>query len=455
MRRHRSVLLCMAGTLLTLTWLAGCRSDTPSTAATTSSGETVPATPAPSVTPCAVALTPHVGTARVDQDIIRRQEAVRQATVDAGAHLERLGWAFVAKARSSFDPGFYTLAEQSALCLGAQQPDSAETLLLRGHVLHQMHRFAEAEGLARQVVAQRGWWFDYGLLGDVLMEQGKLPEAVEAYQHMMDQKPGPQAYSRAAHVRWLTGDLTGAIALMQLVTGGGSFHDPEAAAWAEVRLALYAWQAGQGAPAVQYLAAALARQPDYPPALLLRGRMLLAEGQAQDAVAPLLRAAQRNPLPEYQWGLIEALHAAKRAAEAQSIAATVLQSGAVNDRRTFVLYLASTQQHLDTALRLAEEELVTRADVFTLDAYAWTLYAIGRYHEARTVSERALAVGTQEARLFYHAGVIAAAVGQPEAATHWCARAMAIQQMLLPSEREHLTQVSAQVQTPRTALAVQ
>jgi hypothetical protein len=35
------------------------------------------------------------------------------------------------------------------------------------------------------------------------MEQGKLNEAVEAYQTIMDQRPGPQAYSRAAHIHWL------------------------------------------------------------------------------------------------------------------------------------------------------------------------------------------------------------------------------------------------------------
>jgi hypothetical protein len=57
--------------------------------------------------------------------------------------------------------------------------------------------------------------------------------------------------------------------------------------------------------------------------------------------------------------------------------------------------------------------------------------------------------------LFYHAGVIAAAVGQADEATHWFARATALSQMLLPSEREHLAQASARVQTPHTVLAEQ
>ena len=82
--------------------------------------------------------------------------------------------------------------------VGASSP---EAMLLRGHALHQMHRFTEAEPIARELVKTRGLAFDFGLLGDVLMEQGKLKEAIDAYQKMMDQKPNTQAYSRAAHIR--------------------------------------------------------------------------------------------------------------------------------------------------------------------------------------------------------------------------------------------------------------
>ena len=48
--------------------------------------------------------------------------------------------------------------------------------------------------------------FDYGLLGDALLEQGRLDEAINFYQKMVDMRPGLQAYSRIAYVRWLTGE---------------------------------------------------------------------------------------------------------------------------------------------------------------------------------------------------------------------------------------------------------
>jgi predicted Zn-dependent protease len=100
------------------------------------------------------------------------------------------------------------------LCLDGKKPGCAEALLLRSHVLNSLHKFKEAEQMARELVKKRGMHFDYGVLGDALMEQGKLDEAVVAYQAMMDQKPSPQAYSRPAHMRWLKGDLPGAIELM-------------------------------------------------------------------------------------------------------------------------------------------------------------------------------------------------------------------------------------------------
>src|SRR4029078_3555825 len=89
---------------------------------------------------------------------------------------ERLGWAFVAKARESFDPGFYKLAEQCAHSIEKRNPQSQDAMLLRAHVLQNLHRFKESEALARRLVRQRGLSFDYGLLGDALMEQGKLSD---------------------------------------------------------------------------------------------------------------------------------------------------------------------------------------------------------------------------------------------------------------------------------------
>ncbi|MCI0535964.1 MAG: tetratricopeptide repeat protein [Verrucomicrobiales bacterium] len=162
-----------------------------------------------------IALAPHAGRDKLDEQIRQSQGAVRMLA-DPRPQLERLGWLYVAKARASHDPGFYRLAEHCALALQATGAKSSEALLLRGHVSQSLHRFKEAETIARELVAQRDLAFDHGLLGDALADQGKLNEAIAAYQRMVDLRPDLQSYSRVAHARWLKGDLSGAIEAAEL-----------------------------------------------------------------------------------------------------------------------------------------------------------------------------------------------------------------------------------------------
>ena len=117
-------------------------------------------------------LTPQTGDSRTDKEISRLQQQIREGR-NVELWLDRLGWAFVAKARESFDPGFYKLAEQCARCIEKRNPQSQEAMLLRAHVLQNLHRFKESETLARRLVQQRGLSFDYGLLGRCVDGAGK------------------------------------------------------------------------------------------------------------------------------------------------------------------------------------------------------------------------------------------------------------------------------------------
>ena len=393
---------------------------------------------------CALALTAHSGNGDVDREIVRLQQAVPSAYDKSGV-LEQLGWAYIKKARVSYDPGFYKLAEQCAICIESWRPDSPEALLLRGHVLDSLHQFKEAEAIARRLSETRGAPFDYGLLGDTLMEQGRLNEAIQAYQKMIDLKPGPQAYTRVAHIRWLKGDLEGAIEMMRKAAAGISPRDAESAAWAYTRLALYELQAGSAMSAERACEIALGLQNDYAPALLARSRVLLSENRYAEAAQIMRQAARINPLPEYQWLLAEALRAAGGDDDARAVEDKLKETGAAEDPRTFALFLATRGEQPDLALTLIEKEIRARDDVFTLDALAWALAASGRLNEARQPMQLALAEGTIDARLFYHAGSIAAMNGLKQEARLMLNRAATIKQMLLPSEREELSRALAKL----------
>jgi len=380
-----------------------------------------------------IALAPHAGNNKCDEQIRKSQEAVRQA-VDPRPQLERLGWLYVAKARASHDPGFYSLAEQCALALDTGDGNNCAALLLRGHVAQSFHRFKDAEIIARQLIAQRELAFDHGLLGDSLADQGNLVEAIGEYQRMIDLRPDLQSYSRVAHVRWLKGDLSGAIEAAELAVNSASPADAESAAWACTRLASYSFQAGEKFNAESSCKAALDFVGDYPPALLLRGRMFLSDGKPVEAAEVIRRAAAANPLPEYQWALAEALREAGKIEEANNVEAEIKRSGVANDPRTCSLFLATRGEQASVALRLAERELECRHDIFTHDALAWALLAAGRCSDAWAAMQHALAEGTKDARLFLHAGAIAARLGRGDAEA-WLSRARELERLLLPSEQ--------------------
>lgn len=387
--------------------------------------------------PCQVALAPGPREREVDRAIGELQDRARQDTRSRDA-LEQLGYQFVARARTANDPGDYKLADNVAQCLEEQHPGNPNALLLRGHALHQLHRFQEAEAIARRLVGMREFVLDYGLLGDALMEQGRLTEAAIAYQKMIDLKPFYQSYARAAHLRWLTGDLDGAIDLIHKAIDAASPRNRESVAWAYTRLALYELQRRHLTEAARAIDAALSFQPAYPAALLTRGRVLLALERPADAIEVLDEAARLNPLPEYQWALADALRQRGFDCKAEPVERDLVNRGAQSDPRTLALFLATRRVDAQQALTLSERELLVRQDVFTQDAHAWALAAVGRTDEARAAMRRALAAKTEDGRLYLHAGVIAAAAGRRVEARRWLARAETLHMTLLPSELDTL-----------------
>jgi tetratricopeptide (TPR) repeat protein len=391
----------------------------------------------PGSTPFEIVLAPHKGNEKIDSYIQQLQKEARSNPGRAET-IKRLGWAFVTKARLSFDPGYYKLGEQCALYIQSRRVDDPDALLLEGHILESLHKFQEAEPIARKLAAIRNEAFDYSLLGDVLMEQGRLADAVTAYQRMIDIRPDLQAYTRVAHMRWLKGDLGGAIDVMRIAITSGNPGDAEPTAWAYTRLGIYELQAGDTGKATQSALTACQYVENYPAALLLHGRILLAQGKAQEAIESLQRAAALTRLPEYQWTLADTLRETGNIQAAERVEMKLARNGALNDPRTYALYLATRQQEVQEALKLALSELNTRADVLTEDALAWALHANGQLPAAREYSKKALSEGTQDARLFYHAGCIALTASDYDEAETAFKRSDQIKQMLMPSERNDL-----------------
>jgi tetratricopeptide (TPR) repeat protein len=84
--------------------------------------------------------------------------------------------------------------------------------------------------------------------------------------------------------------------------------------------------------------------------------------------------------------------------------------------RAWSLFLLDHGREVPTVLAKVEEELESRKDIYGYDLLAWALHRSGRDGEAQEPMSHALALGTRDAMLFYHAGMIERALGNGQAA---------------------------------------
>jgi len=92
--------------------------------------------------------------------------------------------------------------------------------------------------------------------------------------------------------------------------------------------------------------------------------------------------------------------------------------------RQLVMFDADHDRNAISAYRSAKQEYAARHDILGADALAWTAFKARRNAEARTAMQAALRLGTNDPRLFYHAGLIARASGQTQAARAFLERAL-------------------------------
>jgi tetratricopeptide (TPR) repeat protein len=371
------------------------------------------ATSAPSPVDAArrLALAPSPGTGPADLRITEIEKAL-EALPSKLDYWILLGRAWVRKARETADPGFYLNADACATVGLSLAPGNKMPLGLHALVLLNDHKFAEAKALAEKVVdSDPGDPFAYGLLSDSLLELGQFDPALKAAQKMADLKPNLASYTRASYIRWLQGDVEEAISISQKAIDAGDPHDPEPWAWAIVQSAMIFWHRGDYAGAAAGFELARKRVREYPPALVGLGRVALANGDARRAAELFGRAYDQSPLTETAWLLGDARAVAGDAEGATRAYALVERFGATSDPRTLSLYYATHKRKPAEALKLAEAEANVRGDLYTQDALAWALYANGRYADARAHADRALALGTKDARLLAHAGHVHLAAG--------------------------------------------
>jgi tetratricopeptide (TPR) repeat protein len=317
----------------------------------------------------------------------------------------------------------YVAADAAITTALAANPESAAALGLRGTILVALHRFPAARDHAAAILlASPDDPVSLATLGDASLELGDLTAAADAFDRL-DAAAGSAATEvRIGRLAFIEGRTTDAVAAARAAVTAAMDEGAEgsALAWYRYQLGEMLLATGAQEEAAEVLDAALIDDPHLPIALGARARIAAADGRLDDAIADLDRAVAAVPLPDLlarRADLYE-LRAApgddRRAADDRATVLAIARlsgdAACVYDR-TLSLFLATSRIDVARALRLAEAEIKTRMDVYGYDALGWALLANGRAAEADAALTTALAVGTRDARILYHAGMAAAAVG--------------------------------------------
>ncbi|HEX2500013.1 MAG TPA: tetratricopeptide repeat protein [Methylomirabilota bacterium] len=367
------------------------------------------------------------GETPADARVRAAQLLLRRQPLDARAH-HRLGDAYVQKARETGDAKYFTLAEEALRKALAIAPGSSGAARHLAYVLYSRHAFAEAAAEARKAIAlDPADSHALGILGDAQLEVGQYAEAEGTYQRMVALDEDLHALSRRSGLRSLEGDVDGAIADLERAVGEGKAagRPAESVAWVQWQLATEHWSVGRLEAAEAGYQAALATYPGYHRALAGLAHVRAAQGRADEAVLLYRRAIDVVPQPDYVAALGDLLAKIGRHDEARRQYELVEYIGRLSSlnqalyNRELASFYLDHDTKLDAALVLARRELDVRRDVYAHDLLAWALLKNGQPEAAREAMVEALRLGTRDARLFYHAGMIERALGNVGAAARY------------------------------------
>ncbi len=380
--------------------------------------------------PTAVAAEPSAA----DNHIAYYERLLRRNPTEARTYY-RLGDAFIRKARETGDVAYFLRAEAALRKSLELAPRQAGALRHLAYVFYSRHEFEEAAAQATQAIALDPHDGDaYGILGDAHLEVGRYDAAEAAYRSMMAEGDGLYALARLAGLKSLRGDAHGAIADLQraLATARGDPSYPaESVAWTAWQLGAEHFAIGNVDAAQASYLAALKTHPEYYRALGGLAQVRAAQARYDDAIALYKRALAVIPLPEYAAALGDVYARLGKTDDARKSYQLVEYIGHVNAlnrvlyNRELAYFYADHDRQLSRALELARLELTVRKDVYAHDVLAWTLYKNGQTTEALASMTEALKLGTKDAKLFFHAGLIHRAAGHVDVARDYLRRALA------------------------------
>ncbi|MES2210817.1 MAG: tetratricopeptide repeat protein [Chloroflexota bacterium] len=384
--------------------------------------------------------------------------------------LVQLAVAWSEQGRLRLDLDALTRASQAVERALAIAPAYPSAIAVRASIRFTTHDFSGAEADARTVL--RTTPDDpaaLAVLGDSLLELGRIDEASATYEQLGALAGGPALDIRKARLAFVRGNGAAALDLARKAlisaSGGGAANaeiiDPAVLGFYHFALGEYARLTGTADLAEAEFRAAIELRPTDLGALLGLARVQAFDGDLDAAITSLESAAAIAPTPEAEamLGDLQLARAASAGRSPEARAADRLAAetaygtvrltrtlsalaGAVFDRQ-LILFDLDHGAADDRTLDAARAAFVVRPDAAGRDLVAWALHRLGRDEEAAAESRAARATGAADARTLFHAGAIAAALGDRGEAGRLIDAALALGPGLDPIERAEATRIRA------------
>jgi len=273
------------------------------------------------------------------------------------------------------------------------------------------------------------------MLGDALVELGEYERAEVAYKKAVA-LDGGLTYNgeiRLARLAQLKGDNS-AVQKHYATALTLALNQPapprETVAWLRWQLGETAFSIGDYETAEKHFRDALVIFPDYYRAVASTGKVRAANNDLPGAIAEYEKAVRLLPDPQFIAALGDLYKLAGRDEDAQKQYELVEQIGRLSElngalyNRQLALFYADHDIKLEEAYQLAAKEYEARRDIYGADALAWTALKAGKLTEAQAAMKDASRLGTKDAKIFYHAAMIARAAGDETAARDYLQRAL-------------------------------
>jgi tetratricopeptide (TPR) repeat protein len=313
--------------------------------------------------------------------------------------------------------------EHARRSLALRSGRNEEALQVLAASLMGRHRFVEARTAAERLVAMDSTARSArAMLAEIQLELGAYDDARRTFGSLQSIRGDLSVAPRYARWEEIRGRPAEARRLLrQARDEAARRHGMPASqlAWFHWRLGDLARRHGHLDEAERELAAGLSIAPDDHRLLDGLARLALARRRWREAIDLGERAIART-LDPATLALLSLGYAAvgDSARSAEYDRAMSVAVGAQSDQfhRGWSLHLLDQGREVPEVLARAREEIRTRRDIYGWDLLAWALHRSGRDAEDGEAMARALAMGTRDAMLFFHAGTIEAALGRRAAA---------------------------------------